>query len=95
MQRKELKTGTPIETYVRKVVYEDEDVPQVAPMIYTEKTQGILAGYNIRTDRFEVALNAIRNGEVEDARKLAQNTTKEPEKSNQTDEVDVDTSEEK
>lgn len=30
-------------------------IEEVAPMVYTERKDGVLPGYDIRTDRFEIA----------------------------------------
>lgn len=38
---------------------EDVKKEQTAPLIYTPRADGVVAGYNIRTDRFEEALLAL------------------------------------
>lgn len=51
----------PREDILRKVMAgETQDIENgVFPIIYTEKSNGIMPEYDIRTDRFEVALDAM------------------------------------
>ena len=55
----ELREGETIETKVRRIVEEKEPISDTAPIIYTKREDGVIAGYNIRTDRFDVALSAM------------------------------------
>ena len=47
-----------IEEKMRRVTANKEPIDASAPLIYTEEKDGVMAGYDIRTDRFEVALEA-------------------------------------
>lgn len=47
-----------IEEKMRRVTANKEPIDATAPLIYTEEKEGVLAGYDIRTDRFEIALEA-------------------------------------
>lgn len=47
--------GETMEMKMRRILNNKEPITDGAPMIYTERKDGVLAGYNIRTDRFEVA----------------------------------------
>lgn len=51
--------GESIEQKVRRVVENKEPISDGAPIIYTEKKDGILPQYNIRTDKWEIALDAM------------------------------------
>ena len=51
--------GERIENKVYRITKNNEPIKDGAPIIYTERKEGVLAGYNIRTDRFEVALDAM------------------------------------
>lgn len=51
--------GETIEEKVFRMVNNKEPIKDGAPLIYTEKKDGVLAGYNIKTDRWEVALDGI------------------------------------
>lgn len=52
--------GETIETKVERIVSNKEPIKDGAhKMIYTERKDGIIAAYNIRTDRFEVACEAM------------------------------------
>lgn len=51
--------GETLETKIQRRMENKEPLDGEAPLIYTEREQGVLAGYNIRTDRFEIALEGI------------------------------------
>ena len=51
--------GETIEDKVRRIVENNEPITDVVENIYTERSQGVLPAYNIRTDRFEVAIGAM------------------------------------
>lgn len=43
---------------LQKIMEGKGSIDETAPIIYTEKRNGVLPDYNIRTDRFEVAREA-------------------------------------
>lgn len=49
----------PLEVRLRKATEEKTPIEAVAPMIYTEKSKGVIPEYDIRTDRFEIAQAAM------------------------------------
>lgn len=51
--------GDTIEGKVRKIVERKEPITDGAPLIYTERKDGVQPSFNIRTDRFEVAVDAM------------------------------------
>lgn len=51
--------GETIEQKIERITNNKEPIKDGAPLIYTDRNEGVKAGYNIRTDRFEVALDAI------------------------------------
>lgn len=51
--------GETIETKVKRAVHSGEPIKDGAPILYTERKKGVLASTNIRTDRFEVAIEAM------------------------------------
>lgn len=51
--------GESIETKVERVVQNNEPIQDGAEIIYTEKKEGVQAQYNIRTDKWEVAQEAM------------------------------------
>lgn len=59
LQRITTPEGERIEQKVRRIVEDNEPIKDGAPEIYTERGDGVLAAYNIRTDRFEVAVEAM------------------------------------
>lgn len=52
-------TAESIEQKVHRIMTNKEPIKDGAPVIYTDRKDGVLAGYNIRTDRFEVAVDAM------------------------------------
>ena len=54
-----LVEGESIETRVRKMVESGEPITDTAPLIYTEKRDGVISDYDIRSDKFDVALEAL------------------------------------
>lgn len=51
--------GETIETKIDRIVTNKEPITDGAPIIYTERKDGIIPAYDIRTDRFEVAIEAM------------------------------------
>lgn len=51
--------GESIETKVQRITLNNEPITDGAPIIYTERKDGVLPGYNIRTDRWEIAIDAM------------------------------------
>lgn len=55
----EATEGETIEMKIERVVNNNEPITDGAAIIFTERSEGVLAGYNVRTDRFEVAVDAM------------------------------------
>ena len=51
--------GETIETKVRRITENKEPITDGAPVIYTDRKDGTKPEFNIRTDRFEIALDAM------------------------------------
>ena len=51
--------GETLETKVKRVVENNEPITDGAPLIFTPKKEGVIAGYNIRTDRWDIAMSAM------------------------------------
>ncbi len=51
--------GESIENKVNRILINKEPIQDGAPLIYTKRQDGVLPGYNIRTDRFDVAIEAM------------------------------------
>lgn len=51
--------GERIEEKIERIVNNKEAITDGAPAIYTERRDGVVADYNIRTDRFEIAIDAM------------------------------------
>ena len=59
VQSVEIQEGETIETKVARITQNKEPITDSAPIIFTEKKDGVLPAYNIRTDRFDIALEAM------------------------------------
>lgn len=51
--------GETIEVKMDRITTNKEPIKDGAPRIYTERKDGVIAAYNIRTDRFEIAADAM------------------------------------
>lgn len=51
--------GETIEQKIERVVNNGDPITDGAPIIYTERKDGVLPGFDVRTDRFEVAIEAM------------------------------------
>ena len=55
----EYQEGESIENKVRRITENNEPITDGAPIIYTNREDGVLPAYNIRTDRWDVAQQAM------------------------------------
>lgn len=55
----EYQEGETIENKVRRITENNEPITDGAPIIYTNREDGVLPAYNIRTDRWEIAQEAM------------------------------------
>lgn len=55
----ELIEGERIEEKVQRLTEEKSPINDGAPIIYTERKDGVLPAYDIRTDRWEIAQKAM------------------------------------
>jgi hypothetical protein len=51
--------GEPIELKIERIMHNNEPITDGAPSIFTERGDGVLSAYNIRTDRWEVAADGM------------------------------------
>lgn len=49
--------GETIEQKIERIISNNEPIKDGAPLIYTERKEGIRASTNIRTDRWEIAID--------------------------------------
>ena len=59
MKSVETFEGEYIEEKIARVVENKEPIEDGAPIIYTERKDGVIPAYNIRTDKWDIALNAM------------------------------------
>lgn len=55
----EYQKGESIENKVRRITENNEPITDGAPIIYTNREDGVLPAYNIRTDRWDIAQQAM------------------------------------
>lgn len=55
----EFQDGEPIEAKVKRITENNEPITDGAPIIYTNRDDGVLPAYNIRTDRWDIAQQAM------------------------------------
>lgn len=55
----EYQEGESIENKVQRITENNEPITDGAPIIYTNRNDGVLPAYNIRTDRWEIAQQAM------------------------------------
>ena len=51
--------GERIEEKIHRITNNKEPIKDGAPLIYSERKDGVLPEYNIRTDRWEIAVDAM------------------------------------
>jgi len=59
LQRAKTSEGQTIEQKIEQIVHNGEPISDGAPLTYTERKDGVQAAYNIRTDRWEIAAEAM------------------------------------
>lgn len=55
----EVYEGETIETKVSRIINEKAPIEDGAPIIFTERADGVLPAYDIRTDRWDIAIDAM------------------------------------
>lgn len=55
----EFQEGESIETKVRRILESNEPITDGAPIIYTNRDDGVIPAYNIRTDKWDIAQAAM------------------------------------
>lgn len=73
--------GEPIELKIERIVSNKEPITDGAPEIFTERKEGVKSAYNIRTDRWEIATDAMSKveGSIQAKRDAKANKPKEKE----------------
>lgn len=55
----EVSEGESIEKKIERMTDSQEPIGETAPIVYTKKSDGIIPAYDIRTDKWDVALDAM------------------------------------
>lgn len=56
---REYTEGETIEQKIRRITNNNDPIKDGAPLVYTERKDGVKPEYDIRTDRFDIALDAM------------------------------------
>ena len=59
INKNESVVGISIERKVEKITESKEPITDGAPLIYSERKEGVIPAYDVRTDRFEIAVEAM------------------------------------
>lgn len=65
--------GEPIEDKIRRILDENEPITDGAPIIYTDKKDGVRPEFNIRADKWDIAIQAMDKVSNYEASKYLQN----------------------
>ena len=71
MKSVECFEGEQIEEKVRRIVNNNEPIADGAPIIFTEKKDGVRPEYDVRTDRWDIALDAMNKIDMARKRVIA------------------------
>lgn len=72
------QVGESIEEMIRRCTESNEPIEASAPLIYTEEADGVQPQYDIRTDRFDLALDAIDKYQASVAARAKEAPTEQP-----------------
>lgn len=83
-ERKTIKTGFPVEVYegesiedkCARIVENNEPISDGAPLVYTDRKDGVRPEYNIRTDKWEVAIETMDKVAQAKKNKIKENMNK-------------------
>lgn len=71
----EFQEGESIENKVRRIIENNEPITDGAPIIYTNRDDGVIPAYNIRTDKWDIAqaaMEAIHTNKTEKKKVLGE-----------------------
>ena len=66
---------------LRRIIENKEPIKNEAPTIYTPKSKGVMPEHDIRTDRFEIAREALEKVSRAEAQRIAKGLEPQVEKS--------------
>lgn len=67
-----VEPGKSLMEVLRKMITEGDVPEEEVPIIYTDKGEGVLPGYDIRTDRFEIAREAMEKAKNSEKKERAE-----------------------
>lgn len=72
-----VEEGKSLMEQLRRMLVEGDIPEEEVPIIYTDKGEGVLPGYDIRTDRFEVAREAMEKAKNSEKKERAEKRASE------------------
>lgn len=83
-ERKTLKTGFPVEAYegesiedkCARIVENNEPISDGAPLTYTKRADGVKPEYNVRTDKWDIAIETMNKVAQAKKNKIKENMSK-------------------
>lgn len=72
LRRCPTEAGESIEEMLRRLTINKEPIPDNVPPIYTPMEEGVIGDYDIRKDRFDIAIQATDKFAASDAAKGAE-----------------------
>ena len=78
----EFQQGESIETKVKRILENKEPITDGAPIIYTNRDDGVVPAYNIRTDRWDIAqeaMDAVNQQRIAKSKNFGVKTEEKPE----------------
>lgn len=75
---KKFYIGETLEKKIERITEVGEPISEGAPIIYTEREEGVVPAYDIRTDKYDLAMEAMEQVSKKsiEKRKQAQNSLK-------------------
>lgn len=70
LKRTTTEEGVSIEQRMRKAIESGEKITDTAEIVYTEKKDGVLPQYDVRTDKWEIAMQAMDAATKSDVAKV-------------------------
>lgn len=83
-ERKAIKSGFPVETYegesieckCTRITENNEPISDGAPLTYTKRADGVKPEYNVRTDKWDVAIETMDKVAQAKKNKIKENMSK-------------------
>lgn len=83
-ERKKIKVGFPVETYegesiedkCARITENNEPISDGAPLTYTKRADGVRPEFNVRTDKWDIAIDTMQKVSQAKKNKIKENMNK-------------------